>query len=50
VLEAHARDRYPAFQQADIVVETGDAAHQIAVDSIVAALAAHSRGQPCPNA
>jgi shikimate kinase len=42
VLLAHARDRYPAFEQADVVVETGDAAHQLAVDSIIKALAAHA--------
>ena len=40
VLKAHARDRYPAFATADIVVETGDQAHQVAVDTIIAALAA----------
>jgi len=41
VLQAHARDSYPAFEQADVVVETGDAAHQVAVDAIIKALAAH---------
>ena len=41
VLQDHVRDRYPAFEQADVVVETGDAAHQVAVDSIISALAAH---------
>ncbi len=38
VLRAHVRDRYPAFEQADIIVETGEAAHQVAVDAIVRAL------------
>jgi shikimate kinase len=38
VLEAHARDRYPHFATADVVVEVGEAAHQVAVESIVAAL------------
>jgi shikimate kinase len=41
VLRAHERDRYPAFQTADLVVETGDAAHQVAVDEIIRALASH---------
>jgi shikimate kinase len=38
VLEAHARDRYPHFATADVVVEVGDAAHHVAVDTILAAL------------
>jgi shikimate kinase len=41
VLKAHERDRYPAFRMADVVVETGDAAHQVAVDDIIKALAVH---------
>ena len=40
VLRDHVRERYPAFEQADLVVETGEAAHQVAVDSIIKALAA----------
>jgi shikimate kinase len=39
VLEAHARDRYPHFALADVVVEVGEAAHQVAVEAIVDALA-----------
>ncbi len=42
VLKAHARDRYPAFEEADVVVETGEAAHQVAVDAIIKAIAAHA--------
>jgi shikimate kinase len=42
VLRAQARDRYPAFAEADVVVETGDAPHQQAVDAIIKALAAHA--------
>jgi shikimate kinase len=42
VLEAHVRDRYPAFETADVVVETGDWPHHVAVDAIVRALAAHA--------
>jgi shikimate kinase len=46
VLKAHARDRYPAFEDADIVVETGDGPHQVAVDAIIRALAAHQATTP----
>ena len=42
VLEAHVRDRYPWFETADVVVETGDLRHQVAVDAIVRALAAYA--------
>jgi len=42
VLEAHVRDRYPWFETADVVVETGDLPHQVAVDAIVRALAAYA--------
>lgn len=38
VLEAHAHDRYPIFETADIVIETGEAAHQVAVEAIIRAL------------
>src|ERR1019366_4495566 len=31
-LAAQARDRYPAYAEADIAVETGDTAHQVAVE------------------
>jgi shikimate kinase len=40
VLSAQARDRYPAYGEADIVVETGDTPHQTAVEAILKALAA----------
>lgn len=46
VLEAHVRDRYPTFATADVVVETGEAAHQVAVDAIVRALAARAATAP----
>lgn len=39
VLAAQARDRYPAFAEADIVIETGESPHHIAVEAIVGALA-----------
>jgi shikimate kinase len=38
VLAAQARDRYPAYAEADIVVETGDTAHQATVEAILKAL------------
>ncbi len=47
VLEAHALDRYPLFETADIVIETGDAAHQVAVQAILDALAARQTA-PAP--
>ena len=40
VLTEQARDRYPAYGEADIVVETGDTPHQTAVEAILKALAA----------
>ena len=46
VLEAHVRERYPAFATADVVVETGDWPHQVAVDAIIKALAAHAAVKP----
>jgi shikimate kinase len=41
-LTAQARDRYPAYAEADLVVETGDTPHQEAVDAIRRALAARA--------
>ncbi|WP_411287081.1 shikimate kinase [Phenylobacterium sp.] len=41
VLEAQAQARYPAYAQADITVETGDAAHHVTVDQVIRALAAY---------
>ena len=38
-VRAHVGDRYPAFETADIVVETGDWPHQVTVDAILEALA-----------
>jgi shikimate kinase len=40
VLSAMAEVRHPVYAQADIVIETGDAAHRQAVDAILSALAA----------
>lgn len=41
VLQAQADTRYPAYGEADIVVETGDAAHHVTVDQVIRALSAH---------
>ncbi|HEX3363562.1 shikimate kinase [Phenylobacterium sp.] len=41
VLQAQADARYPAYGEADIVVETGDAAHHVTVDQLIRALSAH---------
>ena len=41
VLRAQAEARYPAYAQADIVVETGDTAHHVTVGEVIRALTAH---------
>ncbi len=46
VLAAQARDRYPAYAEADIVVETGDTPHQVAVEAILQALKARAAVTP----
>jgi shikimate kinase len=46
VLQAHVRDRYPAFAEADIVVDTGDWAHQMAVEAVIKALTAYVAARP----
>jgi shikimate kinase len=38
VLRAQAEARYPAYAEAHITVETGEAAHQTAVDAIIKAV------------
>jgi shikimate kinase len=43
VMRIHQRERYPAFETADIVVETGEAAHHVAVEAILQALAEHTK-------
>ena len=45
VLKAQAEARYPAYEQADVIVETGDAAHQVTVDQVIKALSAYL-GEP----
>lgn len=44
VLTGLAQTRYPIYQQADILVETGDTPHHEAVDAILAALHTHLAG------
>ena len=41
VLQAQAAARYPAYGEADVTVETGDAAHQVTVEQVIAALGAY---------
>lgn len=38
VLQEQAAARYPAYSEADISVETGEAAHQVTVDQVIRAL------------
>jgi shikimate kinase len=45
VLSAQAQARYPAYAEADIAVETGDAAHHVTVEQVIRALSAHL-GEP----
>jgi shikimate kinase len=40
VLQAQADARYPVYEQADIIVETGDAAHHVTVEQVINALSA----------
>ena len=40
-LRALAETRYPAYAEADITVETGDAAHHVTVNQVIDALTAH---------
>jgi len=40
VLARLAEERYPAYAEADVTVETGETAHHVAVDAIIRALAA----------
>ena len=45
VLQAQAEARYPAYAEADITVETGDAAHHVTVGQVIRALSIHL-GEP----
>lgn len=46
VLKAQAEARYPHYAEADVTVETGDAAHHVTVDQIIRALSAFLEEQP----
>ena len=46
VLQSQAEIRYPIYSQADIVVETGDAAHQVTLEQLINALSAFFAGSP----
>lgn len=46
VLQAQADARYPAYAEADLIVETGDAAHHVTVEQVIAALNAYLADQP----
>ncbi|MDO8379245.1 shikimate kinase [Phenylobacterium sp.] len=41
VLQDQAAERYPIYAQADVMVETGDAAHHVTVDQVIQALSAY---------
>ena len=41
VLRGQAEARYPAYGEADLIVETGDAAHHVTVEQVIRALCDH---------
>ncbi len=45
VLQELADARYPAYAEADITVETGDAAHHVAVEQVIRAIGAYLETQ-----
>ena len=45
VLQEQADLRYPAYAEADVVVETGDTAHHVTVDQVIRALSAYLEEQ-----
>lgn len=44
VLREQAAVRYPVYAEADVVVETGDTAHHVAVEQVLRALIDHLQG------
>jgi len=42
VLRVQALDRYPAFAEADVIIETGEGAHHVAIAAIIKALTARA--------
>lgn len=45
VLQEQAELRYPTYGEADVVVETGDAAHHVTVDQVIRALSTYLQEQ-----
>ncbi len=46
VLQSQADARYPTYAEADVIVETGDAAHHVTVDQVIRALSDHIEAHP----
>ena len=46
VLQGQADARYPAYGEADVIVETGDAAHHVTVEQVIQALSDHLAARP----
>ncbi len=46
VLKLQAETPYPVYAQADVMVETGDAAHHVTVDQLLSALSAYVEEHP----
>lgn len=46
VLQAQADARYPTYAEADLTVETGDAAHHVTVEQVIQALSDHLEARP----
>ncbi|HSV01761.1 MAG TPA: shikimate kinase [Phenylobacterium sp.] len=46
VLRSQAETRYPAYGEADLVVETGDSAHHVTVEQVIRALTAFLEEHP----
>ena len=46
VLQAQAAERYTVYAEADVTVETGDAAHHVTVDQLIQAMTAHLQEHP----
>jgi shikimate kinase len=48
VLEALARERGPAYAEADLCVETGETPHSVALERVLTALRQYLNGTPTP--
>ena len=49
VLSEHAQARYPAYEEAHLMVETGDTAHGVAVEAVISALQKHLKSESEPK-